>query len=125
MNTSFKSTVRILFGAAALVGAMGLGTAQADEAPSVHVSYADLNLSSVAGAKSLYRRITVAANNVCPTEARDLARHQIHESCVQETVAAAVRDVNAPQLSTLYVAKNGEDIAAKFGVSTPVRTARN
>jgi UrcA family protein len=104
---------------------MSLCAAQADEAPSVHVSYADLNLSSAAGAKTLYRRINVAANEVCPNDSRDLALKQIHDSCLQEAVAAAVRDVNAPQLSTLYVAKNGEEAAMKLGVSAPIRTAKN
>jgi len=126
MNNSVKSKVRILIGAATtLAGVMPLCSAQADEAPSVHVSYADLNLSSAAGAKALYQRINVAANEVCPKDSRDLALKQLHLSCMQEAVAAAVRDVNSPQLSTLYVAKNGEEAAMKLGVSSPIRTARN
>jgi UrcA family protein len=93
-----------------------------DAAPQVHVSYADLNVSSAAGAKTLYGRISSAANNVCPADARDLRSHQAHAACMEQAIGGAVREVNLPQLSRLFTERKGAEIAARYGVS-PVRVA--
>jgi hypothetical protein len=42
---------------------------------------------------------------------------------VKDTIADAVRRINSPQLSQLYIEKNGVDRAAKYGIDTSIRTA--
>ena len=61
--------------------------AQAD-APTVRVSYADLNLSTPAGRERFERRLAAAVQRVCPfVYARDLAAQQAARSCIAETHA--------------------------------------
>ncbi len=96
----------------------------ADAAPQVHVSYADLNVSTAAGAKVLYSRISSAASNVCPADAKELRSHQAHAACMEQVIGGAVRDANLPQLSKLFTEKMGAKIAAHYETS-PVRVAND
>jgi UrcA family protein len=70
---------------------------------SVNVKFADLNISSPAGARALYDRLRAAAQGACSyywfaTDA-DEAR------CVHDAIANAVTKVNQPALSAVYTAK--------------------
>lgn len=51
--------------------------------PTRHVSYADLNLASAAGQKTLYRRVDVAVDDVCEDatgpSALSIAQQQCHK----------------------------------------------
>jgi len=52
------------------------------------VKYADLNVSSHAGAAALYARINAAANRVCRTlDGRDLAYKTQLNRCVHKAIA--------------------------------------
>jgi UrcA family protein len=71
------------------------------------VKYGDLDLSRTAGAASLYSRIQTAARAVCDSpissgvrEALLLSRH-----CMEQSIARAVADVNAPTLTNYYAMK--------------------
>ena len=97
--------------AAALVLAAGLiaaGTASAGAAadvPSATVRYADLNLSTDAGAHTLYRRIAAAAREVCPDgDSRDLSRAAHARACQQEAIERAVRSVGSEHLAAAHAA---------------------
>ena len=89
------------------------GEACAVAAPSPHaggtavtVRFADLDVSTPAGASALYARITHAAHKVCDNgEIRDLTAHAVSASCEREAVAQAVRTVHSPQLAALVSAK--------------------
>ena len=67
------------------------------EAPSVKVSYGDLDLANAQGAHTLHARITAAARQVCApngVDMRDLTLYTVERSCLTETVANAERQVN-------------------------------
>lgn len=89
--------------AACLLGAAGAGAAPAsDEVPRVIVRYGDLNLANEQGLKILYRRITVAAEAVCPRLTdRNLRFRSVVQECREQAIARAINDVNIPQLAAL------------------------
>ena len=89
--------------------------ARAADVPQVHVQYADLNVSSPAGAAVLYQRIRVAAAQVCGTpDQRDLARLEQAKMCTDKAIARAVTAVGNDMLTDLYQAKAHDVAAAKF-----------
>jgi UrcA family protein len=74
----------------------------------VKVKYGDLNVSSTAGATTLYNRIRVAAQGVChPLNNRDLASQKLFAACVHKAMSHAVNEVDQPTLSAIYNAKSG------------------
>jgi UrcA family protein len=63
---------------------------QADEANSVRVSFADLDLASGAGQHILQRRISGAARIVCVIEdSRELALRSVTNACRSDAIASA------------------------------------
>ena len=101
MNASIPST--LCAAAFVLCGAFIVSllpaAARADDSgiPTRKVSYADLNISGPAGAKVLYNRIVKAAYEVCP-DSGDYGRQF---KCVNQAIAAAVKQVDSPALSAL------------------------
>ena len=74
-----------------------------DEVPSVVVRYGDLNLASEAGARKLYQRLTVAAQEVCPAQdAHSLALLSYNRTCRANAIARAVHEINSPRLAALH-----------------------
>jgi UrcA family protein len=67
------------------------------------VNFADLNLSREAGVKTLYRRISVAANYVCAplSYQRDLGQAAQWRACREKAIANAVAEIDHPLLSEL------------------------
>jgi UrcA family protein len=102
ISKNLRAVIRCAIGGAALCTL--LGTAAADEPLlSRTVGYADLNISQMAGAKVLYRRIEAAARQVCPIgDARNLSAQQTRGACVKQAVDDAVKGVNSPMLSSLH-----------------------
>jgi UrcA family protein len=94
---------------AVLVGCLlagSLGVAQAvtpiGEPAAVVVSYSDLDLSTTAGAQTLYTRISRAAREVCPFEdAIDAPRVAKNHACREAAIARAVSAVNSTQLAAV------------------------
>ena len=106
MNTTIQNTARAA--ALFLCGAIALCTLQltaqaADDAlPSRRVSYADLDISTPAGAKVLYGRIVTAARQVCAVSGyKDLGTMQRVNGCVDHAINKAVKGVDSPALSAL------------------------
>ena len=100
MNKQIKNVVVV----AAMAAAMWVGAAQAAEGPAVTVGFKDLNLNTDAGVHVLYKRIHLAADQVCGNfDGRDLQLARVHEACVKQAVADAVAAVNN-QLLTKTVA---------------------
>jgi len=87
-----------------LVSAMGVAQADAptDNAPSLVVRYGDLDLTTDAGVQTLYRRLAVAAHEVCPFEdSKSLTQVAYNHTCRTEAIARAVHDINSPRLAAL------------------------
>jgi UrcA family protein len=100
---SFKSTSASSFRFAiiAAVGLLGSAQALADEPQSIKVSYADLDLSTQAGATTLYNRIRSAARTVCGYDDAPYG-HFAFKRCFKQAVGDAVAKVNSPQLTALH-----------------------
>jgi UrcA family protein len=74
------------------------------DAPSVTVRYADLDLSSPAGANALYQRIEAAAKQVCRA-GTDPIEQISQRGCYRRAVGDAVRKVNSPLLIAVHSGK--------------------
>lgn len=88
----------------------------AGEARQVTVRYADLDLSRPAGADAMIARIRQAAEVACSGfSTRELAEMAQQRACLSETMAAAVRKVNAPLVTARFEgpAKAAARLAAK------------
>lgn len=109
---SFRLTASLLAAAAGavLLGAAPLAaTAGTDaDAPAMAVSYGDLDLSTESGARILFERIQVAADEVCPAvpDIRDLNRVATHSRCVRGAIARAVQQVGSPRLAAVFSAQS-------------------
>ena len=93
-----------LLAGCALVGSLGVAqaTTPSDDVPTIVVKYDDLNLATEAGARTLYRRLSTAAHEVCPFEdSKSLREIAYNNTCRAEAIARAVHDINSPQLATL------------------------
>lgn len=97
---------------ATLAASMLIGTASAASsaaAPSVKVSYSDLNLASDSGTQVLYSRIVSAARDVCfarDVDNRDLGALAAARSCVSTAIANAVSTIHNPRLAALSGARS-------------------
>jgi len=115
MNKSTTNKLfHTVFAAGTLIVAVSTA-AYAAETRQVHVKYADLNVSSPAGAAVLYQRIRVAASQVCGTpDQRDLSRLEQAKTCTDNAIADAVTAVGNDVLTDLYEAKTHNIAAARF-----------
>jgi UrcA family protein len=87
------------------VSATAHAASNADAAPSVRVTYSDLNVATEQGAQALYGRIVAAARQVCPdSDIRNLAGLAAQRSCEAKAVAHAVQQVHSPKLAATYMA---------------------
>jgi len=110
MNTIVKTPktfIRIVVATAVACTALCAGV-RADQVPQAHVSYADLNLNTHAGATVLFRRILGAADQVCalPLE-RDLAHVAETKACKARVMAQAVGALDNPNLTEVYEQRVG------------------
>ncbi len=106
-----NARIHIIVAATAVWAALGC-VAHADEAPQVHVRYADLNLATGAGATVLYQRIRRAANDVCGgLDSRDLTAKAAARACVDNAIKQAVAEVNSVRLTKVYEAHGGAPTA--------------
>jgi UrcA family protein len=117
MNTTRSKSIRML-AAGAILSALALSfvtVSSADEAttaPQVTVKFADLDVSTSQGAMSLYRRIHVAADDVCSRMYTSTEYRWRKDACLQKVIANAVSKVNKPALSAVF--------ASKYRISAPV-----
>ncbi len=93
----------IAAGLGGLLLASSAFAAAAGDAPSVRVSYSDLDLTQDAGVERLYARLRRAANQVCDSaDNRDLAAFARRESCVRHALDRAVDDVHSARLTARH-----------------------
>ena len=112
-STTTKTLFQAVF-AATLVAALSIGARAADVAQ-VHVKYADLDISSPAGAAVLYQRIRFAATQVCGVaDQRELARLANAKACADKAIADAVATVDNDTLTDVYQANTRNVAFVKF-----------
>jgi UrcA family protein len=113
IRTSFYAAIGVLFGSAAVWAPWT--SAQASEEPVVTktVKFADLDIHTVEGAKILYRRIQMAAQQVClPSDGHSMRREPMPQ-CVNTAIDDAVKKVNAPYLTALRFGNGIVRLASK------------
>jgi UrcA family protein len=128
MNTNFALTTKPLIClAAAAACAVLAGPVQANDheiTVKISVSTAGLDLNQPADAREVYARIKHAADIVCTHGMRvDLVPVQQYVGCYEKALGNAVRSVNQPQLSMVYLATHTPDQAAAYGIEIPARMA--
>jgi UrcA family protein len=78
-----------------------------DQRPTEAVRFGDLNLDSLSGVEALFRRLQIAAGEVC----KQYEPHAIlipsaaHQACVRNAVSGAIRNIDSPLLSAYYDAR--------------------
>ena len=111
-----RKALRFLAISALALALGGVGTASRasgteDTVPSWTVSFADLDLSQMDGAKTLYRRLDFAARKVCaaiePSSTADLVRLQRWQTCTRNAVSRAVVKLDRTTLTAYYLGKTG------------------
>ncbi|GAC1663988.1 MAG: hypothetical protein NVS9B2_00920 [Steroidobacteraceae bacterium] len=103
-----------LLALASVAGIMGFGTwAAAGPSIEVHravVKYNPASLANELGVNDLYRRITVAARQVCPEASyrHFEAQYQVQQ-CRAQAVARAIQQIDNPRPAAVHAvrAKNG------------------
>jgi UrcA family protein len=101
-NTVRMATLVGYFIAASATG-VAAAASPATDVPSVVVRYADLDLATDQGVRTLYTRIARAALKVCPdAPISDLNAVAQARTCQRQAIARAVRDVNRPMLAAVY-----------------------
>jgi UrcA family protein len=98
----FKVALAVLTGSLGFALAAGAVTVDND-VPSLAVRYDSQALTTDSGVQQLYRRILVAAKQVCPEESiRDLGANARVEACRAQAVAHAIQHIGNTRLATLY-----------------------
>jgi UrcA family protein len=87
---------------ASLVCVLGTSPGWATSPASVTVRYADLDLTTNAGASMLYHRIQGAARDVCGSHGRSSVAFAEWQVCVKDAIGNAVATVRSPLLTALY-----------------------
>jgi UrcA family protein len=109
-----------VLGTAAVACGLLIGNAAAEERPvtvAFQVSAKGLNLSQPAGAQELYRRLQQAAVEVCkPNALVALAPVSDRRACSEKALGDAIRSVNMPLLTQVYLKTHTLEEAAAHGI---------
>jgi UrcA family protein len=98
-----------MLASAALALAVPAARADSLDAPKQKVvSFRDLNMNTPEGIEVAFRRIKLAAREVCAVPDRYDLSEMALRPCVNEAVARAVADVHSPLLTSLYETKTGK-----------------
>jgi len=111
IRTKLYAAICVLFGSAA-VGAPWTA-AQASMPVSKTVRFADLDIHTAEGAKVLYHRIRLAAQDVCEPLSSDPILREAIPGCVATAIDNAVKKVNAPYLTALRFGDGNLRLASK------------
>jgi UrcA family protein len=119
--------VRTIVGCLALGAALVAANAVAntfDVQVAIHVSTKGIDVKQPAGAEELYRRIQHAAYVACTYGNRiDLKPVDDPAGCHEEAVGGAVRSVNAPLLTEIYLRTHTIQQASSHGIQVPKQVA--
>jgi len=101
-RATFALLVLSSFAGVIAVGAASAAS-PASDVPTVVVKYRVESLATDEGVYALYRRITLAARQVCPeTSLRNLSLQAKVEQCRNQAIARAVGQIDNSRLATLY-----------------------
>lgn len=76
---------------------------RATSVPKVTVDFSDLNLSKPADAAKLYKRLQLAATEVCGRpDLRDMKKRQLQRQCYHNAITNAVHAVDHAAVNALY-----------------------
>jgi UrcA family protein len=115
-----KSLVPAILIAASQVAGIAVADDLSGEPRKQVVRYADLDLTHAAGAAVLLGRIQAAAREVCePLQ----PQWKVSRQCMDQALARAVADVNAPMLTDYYIARTGRSLSTVMSASPGRRTA--
>jgi UrcA family protein len=106
--TGLRLKIGLLMFTASLGVAMAAGAATVDsDVPSLVLKYNSQSLTTDIGVQQLYRRIRVAAEQVCPEEAiRDLGANARVQACRNKAVADAIQHIDNTRLAALYASNS-------------------
>ena len=114
-----KLITSIVVAGAAVCGSMAALAQTPPEVRTEVVRFADLDTSRIEGATALYRRLQIAARDVCrdlqPTSA--LPRTQ-YKACVQSAIDRAVLDVNRPVVTAYAMSRGSSKGAAPITIAS-------
>ena len=110
MKTSARSCLALCVSVLLGSPAMALSSHDEGKVASETVRFKDLDMSTMAGARTLYERIKSAARNVCSEE-----EYMFVRKCQARAVADAVAGVNNPLLRSVHEARFGrvEEVARR------------
>jgi UrcA family protein len=119
----------VVLGAASVAGTLFAGSVAAKDQEftvAYKVSTQGLDLSQPAGARALYARLKHAAGVVCTHGMRvDLAPLTDPKGCYERALADAIRSVNLPLLTKLYLQTHTLREAAARMIEVPEQVAAN
>jgi UrcA family protein len=114
IRTKLYTAIGVLFGSAAAGGAWTSAQASEPPPPSMTVKFADVDIQTAAGAKVLYHRIRLAADEVCTSSSwHDPILREAESQCVNTAIDNAVRRVNAPFLTALRFGESNVRLASR------------
>ena len=107
IRTKFYTVIYCVLGTTALCA---LSTSvQAEDVPHKTVKFADLNITTQAGAKVLYQRIRAAAQEVCALSVgKDPILRSAAHGCIETAIDKAVKGVDSPVLTSLRFGGSGD-----------------
>jgi UrcA family protein len=128
MYTRSKTVnARSLVAALAIAGALFAGSvAAADRAVivAIPVNAHGLDVSQPAGAQELYRRLDYAAYVACTRANRvGLAPSTDPRGCSEKSLASAIRSVDLPLLTQMYLRQHTLREAATYGIEPAAKLA--
>ena len=122
-------STRSVLGAAAITCMLFAGTVWAGGHPvtvNIHVSTQGIDLSQPAGAQKFYARLQNAARVVCTHGNRaDLEPAANPKGCYEKALGDAIRSVNVPLLTQVYLETHTLRQAAALGISVAAQIAAN
>jgi UrcA family protein len=100
------------FGLALAAHAGDVATAPVPRHDDVVVRYADLNLATEEGARTLYARLAAAAERACGSAPRTLAltEHMRYRACYDSTLTRAVEKIGSQQVHALHAARTDSSV---------------
>jgi|HubBroStandDraft_2_1064218.scaffolds.fasta_scaffold303732_2 UrcA family protein len=102
----FKLGFMLLIGGIAVAAASAARASPPDrDTPTAIIRYTTASLATDGGVRTLYRRIEMAAERVCPHEpAYSQLPNEALIKCRQETIAVAIAKINNQRLVALHLA---------------------
>jgi UrcA family protein len=119
---SLVRSTRLAFIAVAAACALLPGLAQSNEQiVTLQTTFrtADLDLSKPADLRELYRRLQDAAGALCDSRRPDVRSFVPEKGCSERVLAGALRSINRPQLTMIYLETHTVREAVGRGIEAP------